>query len=371
MAKIQKPNCSVIGGVVVTATVAIIVVIYQALIGPGPLLTVSDPPETPLVETEAGLPDWAAVYFTDPTAPSAGTLRGGPDAALVAAIDGARLSVDLALYDLNLWSVRDALVAAERRGVAVRVAAESDNLDEREFQDLIQAGIPVLGDRREGLMHHKFVIIDRQEVWTGSMNMTTNGAYRNDNNLLRVRSARLAESYLVEFEEMFVHDRFGDHSVADTPHPFIRVEGTPIEVYFSPDDGVAAQLVALIRGAETSVHFLAFSFTSDDIAQALIDQYRQGITVSGVFEAEQVESNQGTEYPHLRSEGVDVHLDGNPRFMHHKIFIIDGEIVVLGSYNFSASAERRNDENLLFIQDPQLAQRYMQEFERIYAAAQP
>ncbi len=311
------------------------------------------------------------VYFSDPTAPSAGTLRGGPDAFLVEAINDARLSVDLAVYDLNLWSVRDALIAAQRRGVAVRMVAESDNLDEREFQDLSAAGIPILGDRREGLMHHKFVIIDRQEVWTGSMNFTTNGSYRNDNNLLRVRSARLAESYLVEFEEMFVHDRFGADSVADTPHPALKIDGTPVEVYFSPDDGVADRLVALIRGAETSVYFLAFSFTSDDIAQALVDQARQGIAVAGVFEADQVGSNRGTEYPRLRSEGLDVHLDGNPRFMHHKVFIIDESIVALGSYNFSASAERRNDENILIIQDSELAERYVQEFDRVYAASEP
>ncbi len=365
MLKTKKPGCSVIGGAVVTATVAIIVVLYQAIFGSGPLLTVADPTEA------APAAGRLQVYFSDPAAPSTGTLRGGPDAFLAEAIDRARLSVDLAAYDLNLWSVRDALIAAHRRGVAVRVAAESDNLDEREFQDLLQAGIPVLGDRREGLMHHKFVIIDRQEVWTGSMNFTTNGAYRNNNNLLRVRSSRLAESYLVEFEEMFVHDRFGDDSVADTPHPALQVDGIPLEVYFSPDDGVAARLVDLIRSAETSVHFLAFSFTSDDIAQALVDQSHRGVTVAGVFEADQVESNRGTEYPRLRGAGLDVHLDGNPRFMHHKVFIIDGEIVVLGSYNFSASAERRNDENILIIQDAGLAQAYMQEFDRIYAMSQP
>ena len=55
-------------------------------------------------------------------------------------------------------------------------------------------------------MHNKFVILDRLEVWTGSMNYTINGAYHNDNNLVRVRSNRLADNYTAEFEEMFVDD---------------------------------------------------------------------------------------------------------------------------------------------------------------------
>ena len=57
-------------------------------------------------------------------------------------------------------------------------------------------------------MHNKFTVIDRLEVWTGSMNYTINEAYFNDNNLIRIRSEQLAENYSTEFEEMFVDDQF-------------------------------------------------------------------------------------------------------------------------------------------------------------------
>ncbi len=126
--------------------------------------------ETP-DQTPVGKAEWYSLYFTQPDDPASRSLRGGPDADLAEAIEQARLGVDVAAYDLNLWSLRDALIAAHRRGVAVRVVAESDNLDAAEIQQLKEAGIPVLGDRREGLMHNKFVIIDRQQVWTGSMNL--------------------------------------------------------------------------------------------------------------------------------------------------------------------------------------------------------
>lgn len=321
-----------------------------------------DPLETPSL-------DWFRVYFTDPDGPNANTYRGGPDTRLAAAIDSARLSVDVAVFDLDLWSVRDALLHAQRRGVQVRLVTDSDNIENEEVQQLKDAGIPVLGDRRESLMHNKFVVIDRQEVWSGSMNYTVSDGYKNNNNLIRIRSSRLAEDYITEFEEMFTDDKFGPGSPADTPYPSLMVEGTQLEVYYSPDDGVAAHLVNLIHAAQQSIYFLAYSFTSDDIADAMLSRARDGVAVSGVFEESQVNSNQGGEYDRLRNAGLDVRLDTNPSSMHHKVILIDGQIVISGSYNFSASAELKNDENVLIIYNPQIATLYIGEYNKIFERA--
>jgi phosphatidylserine/phosphatidylglycerophosphate/cardiolipin synthase-like enzyme len=326
-------------------------------------------PTVPTLGTEETPSGWYSVYFTDPVSPAAGTYRGGPDETLAAAIESARLSVDVAIYDLNLWSLRDALIDAHRRGLKVRVVTESDNLDEPEIQELREAGVSLLGDRREGFMHHKFVVIDHLEVWTGSMNFTTQGAYLNDNNLLRVRSSRLAEDYTVEFEEMFVDDLFGPWSHTNTPYPSLTIEDTSLEVYFSPDDGTRAHLLALINAAESSIYFMAYSFTSDEIAEALLASAEAGLEVKGVFEETQYKSNIGTEYDRLREAGLEVRLDGNRRNMHHKVMIIDERILVTGSYNFSANAEDSNDENTLIIYSPQVASIYVEEFERVFALA--
>lgn len=125
--------------------------------------------DTPDFESDQS--GWYQVYFTEPESPKASTLRGGPDAALAEAIYQARLSVELAADNLDLWSLRDALLAAHRRGVEVRVVIESENLASEEVQELIANGIPVQDDQKAGLMHNKFAIIDRLEVWTGSMNL--------------------------------------------------------------------------------------------------------------------------------------------------------------------------------------------------------
>ena len=318
-------------------------------------------------ESEGDLDAWFRIYFTDPNSPTAESYRGGPDTRLVTAIEEARVSVDAAIYDLNLWSLRDALTKAFRRGLAVRLVIESDNQDEPEIQDLKAAGIPILGDRREGLMHNKFVVIDRSQVWTGSMNFTTSDGYLNDNNLIQVRSVDLAEDYTIEFDEMFKDDMFGTDILSRTPHPELVVEGVPLEVYFSPDDGVAGHLVDLIRSAEQSIYFMAFSFTSDVLANTILERAKNGVIVAGVMEESQVESNSGTDYDRFRQAGLDIRLDGNPRNMHHKVILIDDKIVVTGSYNFSNSAETINDENVLVIYDPRIADQFMGEFERVFA----
>ncbi len=325
------------------------------------------PTSTEIVETSTG---GMEVFFSAPDDAEAGSYRGGPDDALAEAIRNAELSVDAAIYHLNLWSIRDALLAAHAAGVTVRVVAESDNLDEIEIQELQDAGIEVLGDRRESLMHNKFVVIDGLGVWTGSMNFTINGAYHNDNNLIHIRSSKLAENFTTEFDEMFVQDMFGDNAIAKTPNTSLTIDGTRLDTYFSPDDGSAAQMIDAIQNAEESVYFMAFSFTSDGIAQSIIEAANAGVTVAGIFEESQYHSNTGTEFDNLLAAGLDVRLDGNERNMHHKVFIIDGEIVITGSYNFSRSAEERNDENTLIIYNPEIAAQYLAEFERVFEKAQ-
>jgi phosphatidylserine/phosphatidylglycerophosphate/cardiolipin synthase-like enzyme len=313
---------------------------------------------------------WFELYFTNPLSPLARQKTGGPDGPLAAAIDSARLSVDVAVYSLSLNSVRDALINAHKRGVRVRMVMESDNLDRSDPQRIKDAGIPILGDRREGLMHDKFVVIDNFEVWLGSMNFTDSGGYEDNNNLMHIRSKEMAADYTKEFEEMFVDDKFGQDIVPQTPNPHVTVDGTAIDVYFSPDDGVQANLLTLLQGAQHSVHFMAFSFTSDELGGELRTLAENDVKVSGVMEEEQVKSNVGTEFDPFRQANLDVLIDGNEGQMHHKVMIIDEKIVVMGSYNFTNSAETRNDENLLVIYNEEIAALFMEEFQRVYGQAQ-
>ena len=355
-----------------------------------PLITTSTPPvvdpyiltptssDAPVV-TDVSLPvaygvkgSWYELYFTNPSSPLASQKTGGADGPLVAAIDAARLSVDAAMYSLSLDSIRDALIRAHDRGVQVRAVMESDNLDRAAPQALVEAGIPILGDRREGLMHNKFMVIDNAEVWTGSMNYTDSGTYQDNNNLLRIHSVKVAEDYTTEFNEMFVDDKFGPDTVAATPNPRVTIDGIPLDIYFSPDDNVANNLLDLIHNANESIYFMAYSFTSDPLGEAIRARAAEGVTVKGVMDDGQIKSNIGTEFDPFRQAGLDVRRDGNSfGLLHHKVIIIDGQIVITGSYNFTSSAETRNDENVIVIYDPFIASRFMAEFQRVFALGTP
>jgi phosphatidylserine/phosphatidylglycerophosphate/cardiolipin synthase-like enzyme len=307
-----------------------------------------------------------SIFFTTATTDQ---FRGGPDRFLADALDQARSQIDAALYDLNLWSIRNALIRAHERGVLVRLVVEQDSLDRPEIQELIAAGIPTVPDDRPSLMHNKFVIIDGVEVWTGSMNLTVNGAYRHLNNLVRVRSTRLAENFTVEFEEMFSEGYFGETVLENTPHPAITIDGVLIETYFSPDDDPSLRLIELILSAEESIDFMYYSFTSDPIADAILFQDSQGIAVRGVLDAYQEWVGLGGEYQRFKNQGLDVYLDDHPEKLHHKLLIIDQTIVVTGSYNLTRSAEVRNDENILIIHDREIAAVFLTEFEWVYEDA--
>jgi len=310
------------------------------------------------------------VFFSEPYAPSASSRRGGIDEHLAEAIRNARYSVDVAVLRLDLWSIRDALIEAHQRGVAVRVVTDDDYAHEEEIIDLLQAGIEVVTDPPDALMHHKFTIIDSVDVWTGSMNYTLNGAYRHDNNLLHLHSREAAANYLVEFEEMFEEGRFGMASVMDTPYPRLSLTNVDVEVYFSPDDMAAVQIVELLDAAQDRIVILAYSLTLDPIADAICGRIEGGVHVEGVIDSGQA-ANTGSDVDRLVRAGADLLLDGNADKMHHKVIIVDDAIVITGSYNFSRSAEERNDENLLIIYSQELAEAYLEEYARIRALAAP
>lgn len=339
-----------------------------------PTTTVSKEPAT---TTRGAGESSIQVYFTTPQYPDdEANHHGGLDEILAADIAQAQSSVDVAAYEFDLENVAEALLAAYERGVQVRMVTDTDNIDERAVRQLDRAGIPVVGDDRGAIMHNKFVVIDGNVVWTGSWNLTENGTYRNNNNAMRIVSPALAENYTTEFKEMFVDHAFGPKSPSNTPHSQLTVtrsdtgETIQMETYFAPEDKVTDKILELIKGAQESIRFLAFSFTDDQIGQAVKKQSKAGLTVQGVFESRGSDTEY-SEYGMMRRTRppLDVLPDDNPYVMHHKVFILDSETVILGSFNFSQNANESNDENILIVYDPGVAALYQAEFERIYTQA--
>lgn len=145
--------------------------------------------------------------------------------------------------------------------------------------------------------------------------------------------------------------------------------GEVIGVCFSALMDCSSTIKHWIGRANKSIHVMVYSFTLDEIAEALIAARERGVDVKVVIERENA-YGRGSEYQRLLSAGIDVRLDSNPYLMHHKVMIVDGRIVVTGSYNWSWSAENRNDENLIVIMDEDIAREFEEEFMRVWSAAQ-
>ena len=316
------------------------------------------------------------IYFTTPTYPDRPeNRRDGIDERFVQFVDASTRSLDVAAYEFDLENVAQAMVRAKSRGVAVRMVTDTDTVNavrdevtQKALKLVRDAGITIVPDERSAIMHHKFAVRDGEEIWTGSWNLTVGDTYRLNNNAVRMRSAELARAFTEEFETMFVQRKFGAARARGNVNPPIQVGSMRVQVLFAPEDSVAPKIAERIRQATSQIRFLAFSFTHDEIGKAVLDRGAAGVSVAGVFEKTGSET-RFSEFGPLKQAGLDVYQDGNPYPLHHKVFVLDSRTTILGSFNFSDSADRDNDENALIVDDPGFAGRYLEEVERMLALA--
>lgn len=321
--------------------------------------------------------DWLNVYFTDASLINADRSNGF-DQVVVQAINEAQSEIDIASFDFNLKSVVDALIAAQKRGVKVRLVLDLKNgsttvrasvPQKIEAYDAIaaldKAKIPYVdGGRSSGLMHNKIVILDRKTLFIGSWNLSFNDTFKNDNNVLRISDPLLIANYQAKFNEMFLEKRFGRQAKVGALQPSMNVQGTAIEMYFAPVDDVMNKVIAEVQKSRRSVRFMIFTFTYPELTAAMIERFQKGVTVEGVIE------NRGASQgalPELLCAKIPVKREAGGGTMHHKVLIIDNQTVITGSFNFTKSATTQNDENLIIIRNPRVVSLYLKEFQRIMA----
>ncbi len=357
-----------------TIVAVLLLVIVGALLFVTMLCRLLIAPFLPSGATPVASNDWHQVYFTAPKYPDKESdHHGSLDEKLTAFINTAQTSVDMAIYQLDLPNVTQALMDAQKRGATVRVVTDIDDVlqnpkENAAFKQLEQASIKVVGGNSNAIMHSKFVVVDGKAVWMGSWNFTTNDTYRYNNNGIIIQSPELARNYTVTFEKMFKDARFGPQRKPGGTTPKLTIQGVTVENYFAPEDKVASKIIARLSQARKTIDFMAYSFTDDNIGKAVMDRAQAGVQVRGVFETTGSET-RFSEYGAMKAAGLDVWQDGNPYLMHHKVFIVDGQTVIFGSFNFSQNANEENDENLLIVDDATLAQAFTAEFERVLAQA--
>ncbi|MGK7959395.1 DUF655 domain-containing protein [Crocosphaera sp.] len=280
------------------------------------------------------------------------------------------------------------------------------------FTILNQGNIPIIDDTEDGskgtgLMHHKFIIIDGKVVIVSSANFTLSGIHGdlnnnqtrgNANNLLKIQSSELGQLFTEEFNLMWgdgtggeKDSQFGINKLKRSPKTII-IGQSQVTVKFSPNSSkddwkitTNGLISRILNQAKSSIKLALFVFTDQNIANTLEKKHNQGINIKALIDPDFIFR--------YYSEGLDmlgVAVSNNCKYemdnkpwkknintvgvanlpqgdkLHHKLAVIDDNMVITGSHNWSASANYQNDETLLVIHNPLVTQHYQQEFNQLY-----
>ena len=301
-------------------------------------------------------------------------------------IGEAQSSLDICFHQFYDEEVVDSTLSAWQRGVKIRVMTEYDYSDYYGVQRLKDAGIPVI-DEGYGAnttahrMHNKFIVRDYRDndttndiLWMGSFNAS--GTTMADN-VMVIKSAALSHIFEVEFNQMWgdtddtpnpAYSRTGSNKYDQNSYHEVIVDNISISAYFSPYNRISNFVLDLINQSTHEIDFLMFTFTNYSIYDAMGTKHTYGIYVYGVLEGQQ--DYNRSAYDYFQAHNIPVYYDnfnsGNGTYLHDKIMIIDDSIVLTGSYNFTHSADTSNDESVLIVHSPEIANLYKTEFIKRY-----
>ena len=137
------------------------------------------------------------------------------------------------------------------------------------------------------------------------------------------------------------------------------------EVYFSLSDNPQKAIIQNINRAEAFINIAMYTFTDQEIALSLANAQERGIKIRVYLDRSQIESTYSISRP-LVQKGIKVKISTNNYIMHNKFAIIDNRLLLTGSYNWTASANSRNDENLMVIDDPEIIAIFQNQFVNLW-----
>jgi phosphatidylserine/phosphatidylglycerophosphate/cardiolipin synthase-like enzyme len=155
-----------------------------------------------------------------------------------------------------------------------------------------------------------------------------------------------------------------------SPAPSATTRPSAVTVCFTPGENCTDTIVNTLGGAKRTVLVQAYSFTSAPLAKALLDAHKRGVQVQVILDKSQ-RNEKYSSADFLANQGVPTMIDANHAIAHSKVIVIDGELVITGSFNFTKAAQEKNAENLLIIRDQGLAAQYTQNWETHRQHSQP
>lgn len=158
-------------------------------------------------------------------------------------------------------------------------------------------------------------------------------------------------------------------AIGAAPDP-AAVHKAEVRVHFSPNGGCTDEIVEQLGQAKSDVLVMAYQFTSEPIALALIAAEKRGVEVRIIVDRTQ-KKDKDSWIPKCKRAGAECWVDETHAIQHNKVLVIDGKTVITGSFNFSGSAEKRNAENLVTIRSEDLAKQYQSNFAKHLEHSKP
>ncbi|MGH8352336.1 MAG: phospholipase D-like domain-containing protein [Pseudomonas sp.] len=366
------------------------------------------------------------VHFNHPA--NGPAITSNLETVIVNFINSANTTADVAIYDLDLPSIANALAAAKQRGVAVRLITDHENTGAENLPalNILNSNtIPWIDDTADGsagsgLQHNKFIVVDGSKVLTGSANFTHsdlhgdpdgNGGYLgigNANNIVTLQSIALAAIYTTQFNHLWgdgpggqANSLFGlnkpDHSVQTV---YTDTDNIRVDVQFAPQSSSTFTGSALdtlntaLSTAQSRIHSAQFVFSAQILADTMEARHAAGVDIQGVGDklffnryyseflditgaqipnpttgAFEVDSSTGAPNNPWQTpaEAYVAETSSHDKF-HHKYWVADNKVIT-GSFNASSSAAFDNDENLVIIYNQNIADQFEGEFSRRFCEA--
>lgn len=142
------------------------------------------------------------------------------------------------------------------------------------------------------------------------------------------------------------------------------------EALFAPHQDIATRIIHALSAARTRADLAVFTITDDRVSRAIHDAHRRGVAIRIVSDNDK-STDIGSDIEALAQDGVAVRIDRTPVHMHHKFAVLDGQVLLNGSYNWTRSASRENHENLVISRDPDLIASFEREFQHCWDLAEP
>lgn len=140
---------------------------------------------------------------------------------------------------------------------------------------------------------------------------------------------------------------------------------TETEVFFSPGASCLNSIQRIIKGAVSTLYICVFTISDNRLAQSIIEAHQRGVSVKVITDNDKM-YDTGSDILKLEKAGVPVRIDQSPNHMHHKFAIADKKTVLTGSYNWTRSAEQRNQENILITPSHRVVKAYLKEFDKLW-----